>query len=414
MRRLIEYLLETTRKFPFRQIIILTVPATILLFLFSTGFAYEGGQQFSELAKAFLHGQLNFLSSIGGPGEDPILYHGKIFWGEGPLPAVLLMPFVALFNVFHLFFYQGYIKWALLLGVLFFLFKLARVLLYSKEDSVILALGFTLGSVFIGVASVSSSWLFAQVLTTFLLFWSLYEFYYKKRWWLIGIICGLILLTRGTAAPILIFYGLELWQTRSFKTVFKKIEQFIKLGLPVGLATVLIGLYNFSRFHSPFNGGYGYQLLYPSSEVARSYGVFSLVHIPTNFFAAFLSAPQVVLKNSSSWMLKFPYIKENPYGISMFITSPYLIYLFSQKWSSYDRRARNLIIATLVSCLAVLSFYGIGRDQLGYRYSLDFLPGLFLLFMIVYRKNHNSLSRGMRFLLLGSGVFNFYLLFSFI
>ncbi|HUY53112.1 MAG TPA: hypothetical protein VMV24_00860 [Candidatus Dormibacteraeota bacterium] len=414
MRKFATYFSEVIKKRPFRQIIIFTAPVTILLFLLSIGFAYEGGQQFSELAKAFLHGQFNFLSSIGGLGEDPLLYHGKVFWGEGPLPAVFLIPFVALFNIFHLFFYQGYLKWLLILGVLFFIFKIARTLSYSKEDSIILALGFTLGSVFIGVASVSSSWLFAQVLTTFLLFWSLYEFYYKKRWWLIGTICSFVLLTRGTAVPIIIFYGLELWQTKVFETIFQKIKQFVKLVIPVGVAIILLGLYNFGRFHNPFNGGYNYQLLYPDSVESRSYGVFSLIHIPANFYAAFLSAPLTVLKDNTSWVLKFPYIKGNPYGMSMFFTSPYLIFLFTQKWSSYDKRARNLIIAILISCLAVLSFYGIGKNQLGYRYSLDFLPGLFLLFMIVYRKNHSSLSHGMRFLLLGSGVLNFYLLFSFI
>ena len=82
-----------------------------------------------------------------------------------------------------------------ILGILFFVYKLARKLSFTSEDSAILALGFIFGSVFIGAASVSSGWLYAQVVTTFLLFWSFYEFYYQRRWWLIGIICGLILMT---------------------------------------------------------------------------------------------------------------------------------------------------------------------------------------------------------------------------
>jgi len=405
--------LKKIKERPFREIIIFTVPITILLFIFSIGLASEGGQQFSELAKAFLHGQLNFLSPIGGMGQDPILYHGKVFWGEGPFPAILLMPFVLLFNIFHLFFYQGYLKWALMVGILFFIYRLARTLLYSIEDSLILTLGFTLGSVFIGVATISSSWLYAQVLTTFLLFWSLYEFYTHKRWWLIGIICGLIFMTRATASPIVIFYCLELWRSKNNGQV-KKIKEFVKLSVPFGSAIILIGIYNFLRFHSPLNGGYAYQLLFPDSAVTRSYGVFSLIHIPTNFYAAFLSAPSTVLKTSTSWTLKFPYIQNNPYGMSMFITSPYLLYLFTQKWSIYDKHARNLIVAILASCLFVLSFYGIGKEQFGYRYSLDFLPALFMLFMIIYRKKHESLSRGMKFLLLGSGISNFCLLLSFI
>jgi len=414
MRELVIRVLKKLKNPPFRGIIIFTIPLLILLFLLSIGIAYEGSQQFSELAQAFLHGQLSFLHPIGGLGQDPLLYHGKVFWGEGPFPAIVLLPFVALFNTFHKFFYQGYVKWALMVAVVYFIFNLARKLIYSYEDSLILAIGFVLGSVYIGVASDSSSWLFAQVLTTFLLFWSMYEFYNHKRWWLIGVICGFIIMTRATASPILIFYILELWQTNSIKTKSQKIIYFIKLGFPVILATVFIGLYNFFRFHNPFNGGYEYQLLYPDSAVSRSYGVFSLVHIPANFYAAFLRAPLVALKNNSSWILRFPYIESNPYGMSMFITSPYLLYLFTQKWKTYDKTARNLVIATAVSCVWVLCFYGIGKDQFGYRYSLDFLPPVFMLLMIIYRKSHKTLSNGIKFLLLGSGILNFYLLFTFI
>ena len=207
---------------------------------------------------------------------------------------------------------------------------------------------------------------------------------------------------------------MELCRTKRFKIKTQRIKEFLKLGLPFGIAVILIGLYNYERFGNPFNGGYAYQVLFPDSAVSRSYGVFSLIHVPTNFYAAFLSAPLTIVKNSSSWLLKFPYIQNNPNGMSMFITSPYLLYLFTQKWKTYDKEARNLIVATLISCLLVLSFYGIGKDQYGYRYSLDFLPGLFMLFMLIYRKNHDFISKGMKFLLLGAGVLNFYLLFSFI
>jgi hypothetical protein len=198
-------------KNPYRLLLIYGLSITILFLLLVTGRVAEGGQQFSELAKAFLHGQTNFLHPIGDYGQDPIFYHGKIFWGEGPLPAVVLMPFVALFSLFHLFFYQGDIEWIFILGVLFFVYRLARIFKYNEEDSLTMTLAFALGTVFIGILTVSSSWFFAQVITTFLLLWSLYEFYSHRRWWLIGLICAAILTTRITAAPIILFYAFELW-----------------------------------------------------------------------------------------------------------------------------------------------------------------------------------------------------------
>lgn len=381
-------------------------PFIIFLIILIGGWVGEGAQQFTELARAFLHGHLNFLQPIGGVGYDPIIYHGKIYWGEGLFPALLLMPFVAIFSLFHIYFYQGYIQWLLVLGVFYFVYKLARKLAYSADDSLTLAFGFVLGSVFIGVTIISSSWLYAQVVTTFLLLWSLYEFYGRRRWWLIGLICGMILLTRVTAAPIVIFFILELWQQQKTKNLL----QFVWLLLPVVVAGTVLAFYNFLRFGTPLNGGYVYQVLAPESAKSRSLGIFSPVHLPTNLYSLILRAPDPVLRDPASWSLKFPYLKASNYGNSIFINSPYFLWLFGQKWRSFSSQARNLIVAAAISCLMVLCYYGIGAQQFGYRYSLDFLPELFLLFMIVYKTRHKSLSRGMKFLLLSAGLFNFYLL----
>lgn len=397
---------------PYREVITFTLPITILIILFIFGWASEGSQQFSLLAQAFIHGQLNFRAPIGGLGQDPLLYHGKIYWGEGPFPAIFLIPFVGLFNLFQVFFYQGYIKWALMLGIIYFVYSLARKLKYTKEDSLILMFGFTLGSVFIGAASTSSSWLFAQIMTTFLILWSLHEYSHRKRWWLIGIVCSLVFLTRVTAAPIFIFFGLEL--LNNAKVQKKRLKNFIWLSLPLALAVVLQGLYNLARFHSPFNGGYAYQLIYPDAAQSKSLGLFSIAHIPAGLYSALLRAPVPVLRTATSWTLKFPFVEYNAYGMSIFVTSPYLLYLFSQKWSLFGKRERNLVIATIASALLVFSYYGIGLQQFGYRYSLDFLPEMFLLFMIIYRKNHTTISKGMKTLLLGAGITNFYLLLTLI
>jgi hypothetical protein len=413
MRRRPTKLFQTS---PYREIRLFAVPMIIMWVVLIGGIVFVDGQQFSLLAKAFLHGQLNYLTPIGGYGEDPVLYHGKIFWDEGPFPALLLVPFVGLFGLFHTLFYQGYLQWLLILGVLYFVFRLARILNYSREDSGLLMFGFALGSAFIGVAAVPSSWLFAQVVTTFLLSWSLYEFYTRKRWWLIGVICAMVVMTRVTAAPILLFFAWELWLSTREEPRRSKLVRFAQLGLPVVAALGLIGLYNFLRFHSPFDGGYAYQLLPPGSpeSKARAQGVFSLAHIPNNFYHMVLGTPTSVATPGSPWMLRFPFVRSNNLGMSIFLTSPYLLYLFSQKWSSFDVRARRLLVAGAASALLVLSYYGVGQMQFGYRYSLDFFPELFLVFMILYRAHNVRLSTGMRALLIGAGIVNFYILWSFI
>jgi len=391
---------------PARKAFVFALPIALLIVVFS--FSLSGGaQQFSNLANAFLHGQLNFLHSIGGQGYDPVLYHGKIYWDEGPFPAIILMPFVALFSLFHVFFEQGYLQWAILLGILYVLFKLARKFNYSIEDSLVLMLGFFLGSAFIGVASDSSSWIYAQALTTALLFFSIYEYFTRRRWWLIGLLCGLLVLTRITAAPVVIFFALELWHEHKPKIQASK---WLQLGLPVVIAGGLYCLYNFLRFHNPLDSGYAYQLLSPDSAESRSLGIVGLAHIPTNLYSMLLRGPVPVLRDSTSWTLRFPYLQDNNLGMSIFITSPYLLNLFTYKWSSFDSRCRHLLIAAGVSAFLVLSSFAIGSEQFGFRYSLDFLPEIFVLFMILYKKHHDHLSRGIKLLLLGSGFTNLYLL----
>jgi hypothetical protein len=395
-----------------RYIAIFLFPISFALILLIIGFVGEGSQQFSELANAFLHGQTNFLHPIGGVGQDPVYYHGKIFWDEGPFPAVVLMPFVALFNLFHLFFYQGYIKWLFIFGIVFFIYKLAKKFKYNTEDTWLLIAAFTLSSVFLGVASVSSGWLYAQVVGTFLLFWGLYEFYGKKRWWLLGLITAFIMLTRITAAPIIIFFTLSLLLGKGSKK--QKLTSLAKMLSFVVLAIIVMGLYNYQRYGDPLNNGNSYQILSSSSSEARSLGLFGLNHVPTNLYTALLRGPTIVTRDYTSWTLRAPYIENNQLGMSIFLTSPYLLYLFTKRWSKWPKDAKYLLIATAASAVFVLGYFGTGADQFGYRYSLDFLPGVFLAFMVLYRKHNKTLSRGMKFLIVAASVFDFYIFCSFI
>lgn len=388
------------------------VPICLYLVILIIGMVGEGSQQFSLLANSFLHGHTYFLHTIGGVGQDPVNYHGKVYWDEGAFPALPLMPFVAIFNVFHLFFYQGYIKWFFVLGLAYFVYKIAKHFKYDTQDSVFLVLTFSLASVYIGVASVSSGWLYAQTVGAFLMFWALFEYFNKRRWWLISLVCSFVVLTRISAAPIVLFFVLAILWSKESKQI--KIKQFLMISVFMLLTISIIGSYNYMRFGNPLNNGNKYQLLSNDSAEARSIGLFSLNHIPTNLYTAVLRGPDTILRDSTSWSLKPPYIVNNPLGMSIVLTSPYLLYLFSTRWSKYPREAKFLIISAFFSALLVLSYFGDGSDQFGYRYSLDFLPQLFVAFLIIYRQNNKKISRGMKSLILLTILFDFYMTCSFI
>ena len=388
----------------------------LLLFILLVCITFHSEQQFSLLAKSFLHLKLYFLPSVGGVGMDPVIYGSHIYWSEGLFAAAILTPFVAITSIFHVFFYQGYLSSLLTLGVIFFIFKLSNRLGYNNEDSLLWALVFALGSVFIGVVALSGSWYYEQVLTTFLLFWSLYEFFCrdKTRWWVLGIISALILLTRVSAAPIFIFFFLELVYLAKNKSNKWKLNNFFQLFFPMVGAVTIIGLYNFLRFHNVLQTGFKYELLSPISVDSRNLGILSVTHLPANLYSLLLRAPLPVLRNGSGWSLKFPFIQNNDLGISMLITSPYLLYLFTIKRKEYQRQHWFLLIAALFSLIAVALYFGIGKNQYGYRYQLDFLPLLFYVLMSLYRNTHKKISFGMKSLLIFSIVLNFYLVLTFI
>lgn len=410
--RLSDRLVDIDFKEVYRYVLI-GVLVILLLLIFSVGIVGEGSQQFSMLANAFDHGQTNFLHSIGGLGQDPVFYHNKIYWDEGAFPAVILMPFVAIFDIFNHTFFQGYIKWAFMLGTFYFIFQIARKFKYQKEESLFLVFAFALASVYMGVASVSSGWLYAQVVNTFLMFWAFYEYFAgKKRYWLIGIICAMVMMSRITATPMVLFFALYIWYQESDKKL--KIKKLFRLVVPLVIAAILICLYNYQRFGNPLNNGNQYQLLSTSSSTARSMGLFSINHIPTNLYTATLRGPNIRLISNQSWSLKWPYIVNNPLGMSMFLTSPYLLYLFSKKWSTYSKETKYLLVAAFFSALITLSYFGDGANQFGYRYGLDFFPEIFIVFMMIYKRNTGKMTVGMKTLITLSAIFNFFLVSTYI
>ena len=106
-------------------------------------------------------------------------------------------------------------------------------------------------------------------------------------------------------------------------------------------------------------------------------------------------------------MLKFPYVKANAWGMSIFVTSPYFLYLFRLKYD--ERVAKELLLSIAVVASLVFTYYGIGYIQFGYRYSLDFLPFLFFLLIRNYRKQNVELSPCFKKIVLGTSLTNLYL-----
>jgi hypothetical protein len=61
-----------------------------------------------------------------------------------------------------------------------------------------------------------------------------------------------------------------------------------------------------------------------------------------------------------------------------------------------------LLITIVIVALPIFLYYGIGVSQFGYRYSLDYLPYLFLLLIKNYKEQKEQLSPGFKAVIIGS------------
>lgn len=383
-------------------VVILTAMMVFAMLLVSFNFGEVSDQQFTYLARSFLQGKLYFteLPNL----HDVAPFNGKYYWPSGPLPAILLIPLVKLFDIFDLFFYQGYLEFFITLSIFYLLFRIARTLRYTSTDSLYLAFAFSAGSVYLYIALLTNSYFYAQALTVLLLLLAIHESLTKKRYWLIGLCLGAILMTRVTAAIGVIFF--ILMSITSDKKYTNKIIELTQLIIPMFIAFILLLLYNYLRFQNILESGYNLQLVSNFFERARSYGLLSLVHLPGNLYYFLLGHPLPVFRDDVSHVLRPPYITADPWGMSIFITSPYYIYLF---FGSYRDRLMKILWVTVVAiAIPIFLYYGIGYIQFGYRYSLDFLPFLFLLLLIVLRQMGSQLSWGFKTLIIISSFVNLY------
>ncbi len=361
-------------------------------------------QQFTHLARSFLHGQLAFLDSPGS-WADTTPHDGRYYWPLGPLPAVVLMPFVWLADGAGVVFRQGYLQPLLVLLVLGLVARIARRIGYSREDAGYLAFGFAFSTAFLGVGMWPWSWYFSQVVTSVLLFAAIDEMLGHRRPARLGVFFALALATRSTAALGIVWPILDILDAR--ETWNRRFRSLATLAMPIAAMLGLLALYNYGRFGNPFEQGYAAQIIPPHAAAARAYGLLSLAHVPGNLYHLLLAAPVPIRHDDASFVLGYPFVAANPWGMSIAITSPCLLCLFGLRLR--DATSRRLLLTVVMIATPLVLYYGIGYRQFGYRYSLDFVPFLYVLLLLAWREQRGDLTTRFKTLLVVSALINLHL-----
>jgi hypothetical protein len=324
--------------------------------------------QYVRLAESFLHGKAYIVHAV--PYLEGAHYHGHLYSHQGVLPALLLVPFVAIFGPsfsMRLFTCMlggciGATAWSLA----------TRMGLSGRQR--ILGWAFPIvGTTFWYEAEHGTTWGAAALASGLFLFLALNEYFGKRRLPLIGLAVGLAGASRPPAALALIAFAVAVLTSpdtrpRSLVDAGKKV---VGVGLGIlGPAIVVFG-YNLLRFGTLSDISQQLHYLQDSYRFQVPPGQFAPSHVPYNLYSWFLIGPQ--------FQGRFPYVRLNPAGNSLPLTSPAFLTAFGA------RRELWLWIGAVLVVTPATFHYANGFTQFGMRYLLDAIPFLTALIFIALK-----------------------------
>lgn len=350
-----------------------------------------------HLAAAWLHGRLDLGGDPPGtndwacfdsvargpcpPGRYSFPEHDsqryRWYVSFPPLPAALLLPVVAVFGLSTL----DALFWALLAGLApALLFVVLRSLRESgrsartMRDDLLLTALFAVGSVYYFVAVQGTVWFAAHVVASALICLHLFYAFGARRPLLAGLTLGLAFLCRPATLLLGIFFLVQAAEVskRGGRPVFRSLAWF---AAPLGLFVMLVMAHNVARFGDPFELGYRFLQIRWRPRI-ETWGLFSVHYLPRNLAVFFLSVPW--------WLSHSPFVRISRHGLALWLTTPNLL------WSLWPKKLDGSIVglwaAVVATALCTLLYQNTGWIQFGYRFSLDYLPLLFVLIALGGRR----------------------------
>lgn len=326
------------------------------------------------LAEQFLNGKL-YLENP--PTTHDLTFHnGRWYVPMPPLPAIFMMPLAYLIDGRNI--KTGYLSMMLgsVNGLLVFLvleqLKKLKWINLSKIGIFLLISIFLFGTPFLWVTIDGGAWFVSQILTALFLTFSIYAALRAWSPWVVGILIAIAITARPNSLmtwPFVFAISMQIIkETRGSIDLKQAFLWSIKTLLPIGAAVIGLFIYNYLRFDHFLDFGYttinGDPLIVNN---AQTYGLFSPHFILSNLKVMFFNSPRIHL--GSRWP-----IEPSPVGMSLFLTTPSLFYLFHRypkQW--WIIGAWMAILFNMV----LLSFYhNTGSQQFGYRYIIDMLTPL--------------------------------------
>jgi len=363
--------------------VIAAVFAIIIYFLFALmqGMVFKPSiyAYFNYLADGFLHGQFWFRQ-IPPITRDTLFFNGHYFLYQGPLPAIVIMPLVAIFGVgindaLYTLIFAGFN-----VGLIAWLLRIVdrkHLIPLTKGQRGLLVLFFMLGTVHFFLAPFGGVWGTAQIIgfgCTALAYIAAFSLTGLKAWFLTGLALAGAMLSRNHLVFTGILPVLYLFLNQKPLKLWPVLKNLFTAAVPLVLAVGFLLYYNWARFGSPWDNGLNYQLM---SDFFRAdyerYGFFNLHYIPINLYYNFIFYP-------------FPLRPESLMGGSLFLLSPVFFGAIGACWKPRQNwLVWGLVVSIILTLIPILINIGTGWVTFGPRYTLDFTVPLLLLTAIGIR-----------------------------
>lgn len=330
------------------------------------------GNLYIHQARAFLNGRLD----VDKQYCDVAVYNGRYYSPFPPFPAVVLLPFVALFGLT-----SSNITFISLAMTILNAILMARI--FGKLDinsNYIkwLTAAFIFGTGYWLCISRGSYgvWHFAHIVSVTCLFFAINEVFGRNRGILTGMFLGLSFLSRQLTIFAIFFLFVAMLHNPNPLSNRKKIINIASFVFASALCVSVYLAFNWLRFGNIFDTGYSYiHLRWLLKLRHETFGTFSLFYVPFNFINMFLQGFHMDFRSGFYlWDMKM-----DRFGTSLTFASPFIfvaIRALSQK--------KKLILSAWVSiCLmliCMLFYYNNGYSQVNtQRFTLDFMPILIVL-----------------------------------
>jgi len=298
-------------------------------------------------------------------------------------PAVLMAPFVALLGGWFSDVVFTVLAAGLNVALIFLLLELLVARGYSvrsRRDNVLLSLLFGFGTVHFWCSVLGQVWFTALIVGVGLHTLYLMAALDARHPWLAGLCLGLGMATRTPLAFGALFFGLQVvlpagrfegWAPRRW------LGPLVRFSLPVLAVGGLLIAANLLRFERVFEFGHSY-LAGGTIERIRYHGLFGLRFVPRNLAAAFILLPAV--------QRSAPYITISRHGMSLLLSTPPQIWLVLPGRRCPAGLCRAAVATLAVMAAPLLLYQNTGHIQYGYRFVLDLMPLLMILFSLRVRR----------------------------